>query len=162
MMLSCKNQGPHKVVDAVQVHMNNSASQYELLNRAQWLIGSWKGVIGEGVSVENWYKQDDSTYAGAGLFIKGNVNLSEESVKLYQRGKDLYYEPTVKGQNDGKPITFKMISITPKKMVFENPQHDFPQKITYTQMTDDSMVATISGIDKGMMRAENFPMTRKK
>lgn len=162
MMLSCKNQAPRKTVDAVQVHMNNSAVQYELLNRAQWLIGSWKGVIGEGVSVENWYKQDDSTYVGAGLFIKGNVNLSEESVKLYQRGKDLYYEPTVKGQNNGKPITFKMVSISAKKMIFENPQHDFPQKITYVQMAEDSMVATISGIDKGMMRAENFPMTRKK
>ena len=162
IITSCKNHEPKKVVDAVQVHMANRVGKFEQLDKAKWLIGSWRGVIGEGVSVESWYKQNDSTYMGAGLFIKGHVNLSDESIKLYQIGDDLYYEPTVKGQNGGKPVTFKMALITPTKMVFENMQHDFPQRITYTQYTDDSMVASISGTDKGMVRSESFPMTRKK
>lgn len=158
-IMSCKNEVKPKTTDAVTVHM--ASHDYPLLDNAMWIVGSWKGVLGQGVSVENWTKLNDSTLSGAGLFIKGNVNIAEESILLYQKGNELFYMPTVKNQNDGKPVIFKMSIMTPKKMIFENMQHDFPQKITYIQMAADSMVATISGIDKGMMRSESFPMTRK-
>ncbi len=156
--ISCSNDRPSKTVDAISVSHHN----YPLLQKAAWLLGSWKGVAGQGVSIERWYKQDDSTYAGMGLFIKGNVTLSQESIKLVQTGKDLYYIPTVKGQNNDQPVTFKLISATDKQLVFENPQHDFPQKIMYSLVTSDSLVAVISGVEKGKEHAVSFPMLRQK
>jgi hypothetical protein len=54
-----------------------------------------------------------------------------------------------------------MTKRTPIEMVFENPKHDYPQKITYRQITKDSMVATISGIQQGKPSSDSYPMKRR-
>jgi hypothetical protein len=50
--------------------------------------------------------------------------------------------------------------MTSNQLVFENSKHDFPSKITYTKITQDSMVDKISGIFKSEEQTENFPMKR--
>lgn len=45
-------------------------------------------------------------------------------------------------------------------LVFENPMHDFPQIISYTKITCDSLVAQISGEKNGQERKQAFPMKR--
>jgi hypothetical protein len=47
-------------------------------------------------------------------------------------------------------------------MIFENPAHDFPQFISYTKITTDSLVAEISGTKNGQARKQRFPMKRIK
>ena len=54
-----------------------------------------------------------------------------ESIQLYADRKDIWYVPTVADQNDGAPVAFKMVSSTKQLIVFENLQHDFPQRIVY-------------------------------
>ena len=85
-----------------------------------------------------------------------------ESMKLRQAGKDLFYIPTVNGQNGGQPTTFTLTSTSPEDLVFENPAHNFPQKITYRHITPDSLFAAISGHMGGQTHTENFPMGRVK
>ena len=79
---------------------------------------------------------------------------------IEERNGEVYYVPTVKTQNAGKAVEFKMTYSTDKEWVFENPQHDFPQKITYTMITGDSLVAEISGTIEGQLRSEKFPMKK--
>jgi hypothetical protein len=74
----------------------------------------------------------------------------------------LTYTATVEGQNDDKPVAFKLTTATEKQMVFENPKHDYPQKISYTQITPDSVVAKISGIQQGKPSSEQFSMKKIK
>ncbi len=164
---SCGNNNDTRIEDAVKAHIAakkdaaaRNAGRFMLLRKATWILGSWKGVIGQGVSVENWYQQDDSTFAGGGVFIKGGVNLSEEQLQLVQKGEELYYIPTVKDQNGSQPVPFKMTKLTDREMVFENPKHDFPTKIKYTRYSSDSLVAEISGPVKGQQHTEQFPMRR--
>ena len=47
-------------------------------------------------------------------------------------------------------------------IVFENPQHDFPQIISYTKINADSLVAEISGSKNGQELKQTFPMKRVK
>jgi hypothetical protein len=47
-------------------------------------------------------------------------------------------------------------------LVFENPKHDYPKKITYTKINDDSLVAEISGILDGKPSSEKFSMKKNK
>jgi hypothetical protein len=49
-----------------------------------------------------------------------------------------------------------------KQMVFENPKHDYPKKIIYTQITPDSLVVKISGIQQGKPSSEQFSIKRIK
>ena len=41
------------------------------------------------------------------------------------------------------PVAFALVSITDDRVVFENPDHDFPQKITYERNADGSVTATV-------------------
>jgi hypothetical protein len=98
--------------------------------------------------LEIWKKVNDSIYNGESYFIKGEDTLHFEKIQMKQKGEDLFYIATVKGQNNDKPITFKHNDTIPKLLVFENTKHDFPQKIMYSQIRKDSIVIQISGIQQ--------------
>jgi hypothetical protein len=128
---------------------------------AEWLIGTWENNMEQGRLSETWEKANDSTLNGKSFFIKDKDTLNNETVMLTQKGNDLFYIPTVKGQNNNEPVVFKLTSGNAKQLVFENPHHDFPKKITYTQITKDSLVAEVSGMDNGKQASESYPMKRK-
>jgi len=45
-------------------------------------------------------------------------------------------------------------------VVFENPAHDFPQRIIYRRRGTDSLLARIEGTVNGQTRAIDFPSAR--
>lgn len=135
---------------------------YQEMKKVEWLIGSWRGTSPEGVFGEQWEVTNDSTYSGSGYFVYGKDTVSLETLRLVQEGNKLFYEPTVKKQNDGKAVRFEMTTVMDHSILFENPAHDFPQKISYTLINKDSVVAEISGQQKGKHRSELFPMSRVK
>lgn len=129
--------------------------------KAEWLIGSWQNKNEMGDLSETWEKLNDSVLSGKSYFIKGKDTLFSESVELAQKGADLIYSPKVKGQNNDLPVAFKMTVATANQLTFENPSHDFPNKITYRLVNKDSIVAEISGIQQGKSASETYPMARK-
>ncbi|MCW3123006.1 MAG: putative lipoprotein [Flavipsychrobacter sp.] len=152
---ACNNAVNNKTTSNEKVVSGNIAN-------AAWLVGKWQKAIDSGVITETWSKKDDSTYTGTGYFIKGGDTLFSENIVLEQKGTNMYYIPTVKGQNNDKPIPFTLTSMSDKVMVFENPAHDFPQKISYTRVGDDSLLAEVSGVDHGQVHTEPFAMARVK
>jgi Domain of unknown function (DUF6265) len=110
----------------------------------------------------NTEKKNDSTFSGRSNFIAGKDTLSSETISLEQNGGNIFFIPTVKGQNNEQPVKFLLTYSTMNQLVFENPEHDFPQKITYTQITKDSLLAEISGMMAGKQNSQKFPMTRAK
>lgn len=81
---------------------------------------------------------------------------------LQQIGEQLSYKANVRGQNDDKPVAFLLTETKENQLVFENPTHDYPQKISYTQVSKDSLVAEISGIQSGKPSSEKYIMLRTK
>lgn len=137
-------------------------TRHPQLKKADWLIGEWKNQTQKGLSVESWKKLNDSTFLGKSYVLRGTDTVSAEHIRLEAHHGNLYYIPTVKNQNEGKPVTFTMTTSSADHFVFENPEHDFPQKITYNRISKDSLVAEISGTYKGKQRAIKFPMGRIK
>lgn len=137
-------------------------ASYTELEKANWLIGTWENKSSEGNATEIWQKENDSTLTGASYFILGKDTASTEYISLHQRGKEILYVPTIPNQNSGLPVEFKLTKSDNNSLVFENPSHDFPQKITYTKITNDSLVAEISGKQQGKEKAMQFPMKRAK
>jgi len=134
---------------------------YNEIVKANWLIGQWGSISEEGSVSESWEKMNDSTYAGISYFIIGNDTVSYETISLEQRNNNLFYIPTVNEQNESKPVTFALTRATTEQLIFENPSHDFPQKISYTLVNKDSVLAEISGMMDGKPNAMRFPMKRK-
>jgi len=126
------------------------------LEKANWFLGRWENKTPEGTFSEEWKVENDSLLLGKSFFIKENDTLFSETVRLVQRGNDLFYIVTVPNQNEEKPVAFKLTSSTSDFLVFENPEHDFPKKITYKLVTKDSLYAEISGDGK----SQGFPFKK--
>ena len=127
---------------------------------ADWLLGKWENNSKDGYLLETWKKVNDSVYDGESYFIKGKDTLHFEKIQIKQKGEELFYISTIKGQNNDKPITFKHNDSIEKQLVFENPKNDFPQKIAYSKITKDSIFIQISGIQQGKSSSERFSMKK--
>lgn len=154
-IISCNNSSNQKETES-------NIKNYDNLENASWLIGKWQNNSTDGNATEIWEKKNDSTFAGKSYFVTGNDTVSSETISIEQSGNQLFYIPTVKEQNSAQPIKFTLTLSTNKHLVFENPKHDFPQKISYTQITNDSLLAEISGILEGKYNSQKFPLTRVK
>jgi hypothetical protein len=139
---------------------NSEANEKDKIKTANWLLGKWETKTADGTLSESWKQLNDSTFQGESFFIKNKDTLHFETVTLQQNGEELIYNATVKGQNNDKPVPFKITSETEKQLVFENLKHDYPQKITYTQIKKDSLVASISGVQLGKPSSEKFGMKK--
>jgi len=139
---------------------NSEENEKDKIKLANWLLGKWETKTANGNLSESWKQLNDSTFQGESFFIKNKDTLHFETLTLQQKGEELFYNATVKGQNENKAVTFKMTSETEKQLVFENPKHDYPQKITYTQIKKDSLVASISGVQLGKASSEKFGMKK--
>lgn len=132
------------------------------LKKAEWLIGTWENKTPRGSVYETWNKANDYEYSGKSYRLMEKDTIVFETLRLVQETDGLVYIPIVKNQNNGLPVRFAAKSVTDDGLVFENPQHDFPQIISYTRIGTDSLVAEISGIRNGQERKQTFPMKRVK
>lgn len=133
---------------------------YPQLEQASWLLGNWGHAIPEGRFVEQWEQENDSVYAGKSFFIAENDTTFAEYIQLTEDHGKLKYIVSVKGQNGEEPVAFTLTQASDRQLVFENPQHDFPDKIIYRKISADSVVAEISGLQNGRPSAEVFPLER--
>ncbi len=146
IVASCQSKKEHK--------------SYEV-EKASWLLGQWADTSEQGVLEETWTKSNDSVYRGSAFFFKGKDTLFREQVDLKEVDGILQYIVTVPDQNDGSAVAFALTSQTDSLLVFENPKHDYPRVIRYRRITQDSIVATISGTQQGKASEEVFGMKKK-
>lgn len=132
------------------------------IKKAKWLIGTWENKTRKGSIYETWSTTNENELSGKSYNIKDKDTLIFETIRLAQEQDGLFYIPVVKNQNEDLPVRFTAKTISEKQLIFENPQHDFPQVIIYTKITSDSLVAEISGTKNGQERRQVFPMKRIK
>ena len=140
---------------------NTENTEKDKIKAADWLIGNWENKNPDGVLTENWEKVNDSTFSATSYFIKAEDTIHQETISLAQKGEELTYIATVKGQNNDKAVAFPATLSTDKQLVFENPKHDYPQKITYTKGANNTLTAEITGKLDGKLTTERFIMTKK-
>ncbi|TDO27143.1 DUF6265 family protein [Sediminibacterium goheungense] len=122
----------------------------------QWMLGVWKISTPQGMVIEIWEQKDDSTLKGRSVFVKPNKDtLPQENIEMAFRNGEWYYIPTVANQNEGKPVSFKVIFLRANEFVSENPAHDFPQRIVYRRIKQN-MYASIEGRKNGRYNKQNF------
>lgn len=154
MMLSCQNLD--------RTEKKNEAITKHQIEKANWLIGEWQNNSETEKVTEIWEKENDSVYVGKSYSLRNADTISSERIRLEEHRDKLFYIPVVKNQNAGEVVKFTLVSSDANQLAFENPAHDFPQKISYSLITTDSLFAEISGMHKGQQQSEKFPMHRVK
>lgn len=134
-------------------------AQTNKLPGLQWLKGTWVVQLKDGAAFEEWHYVNDSTYKSESYIVKTNGDtIPQESVILVYRNKQMFYIPTVHGQNNGKPVPFKITSIKATGFVAENPEHDFPQRIIYILKDARHLHASIEGMHNNKFEKQEYNM----
>jgi hypothetical protein len=125
--------------------------------RAAWLAGCWEArsasETGGIVVEEQWMAPRGRTMISMGRTVHGDTLEDFEQVVLREKGGQLEYEAHPFNQPMG---VFLSTQITPTSLVFENPLHDFPQRIGYTLRGSDSLIAWIDGKVGGSSKRVEF------
>lgn len=140
-----------------------TATATNRLDEVAWMIGTWEmhAVEGSGVFTEQWQRIDDNTLGGTGMMLQGTDTVFIEKLQLVNEDGALWYVPTVANQNSGQPVRFKEKSISANELVFENLNHDFPQRIIYQRKGDNALYARVEGMQSNALRKEEFSFKRK-
>lgn len=84
-----------------------------------------------GSRLEIWDQKNDESMTGTGLRIDSADTTLLEQIELTFSDSFFWYIPTVPDQNNAMPIKFKLTTSENGIFTFENPEHDFPQRIIY-------------------------------
>lgn len=139
-----------------------SCSETSQLQKADWLQGTWENKTKKGSVYETWIKESNQKFSANSFKLKEGDTLILERIDLIQEEDNVFFIPLVSDQNEGLPVRFTIKKMSDTQMVFENLSHDFPQIITYTQVSNDSLLASISGKQNGEEVERFFPMKRIK
>lgn len=105
------------------------------------LTGTWEAVSGDTVVVEAWGVPRAAMLLGTGQTVRGEETLGFEFLRVVQRDDGLFYVAQPQG---GTPTEFGLVDSGDGLLVFENPRHDHPRRITY-QVSGDEMKVTLEG-----------------
>jgi len=127
------------------------------LARLAWLGGCWKSATGEAGSEEQWMPGAGQTMLGMARTVKQGKTVSHEFMQIRAVDGTLAFTAHPSGQ---KSATFTLLRISETEVVFENAQHDFPQRVAYKLESETRLAARIEGLRNGTPRVIDFPMTR--
>jgi len=123
-----------------------------------WLSGCWAAVDQEPGSGEQWMPPAGGTMLGVSRSVHGGKTVAFEFIRIAEQddGK-LVFIASPSGQ---KAASFSMTSIRDREVIFENPDHDFPQRIIYRLISDQDLLGRVEGTIDGAEKGVDFPMKK--
>jgi hypothetical protein len=126
-------------------------------DKLMWIAGCWEGSMGGGKTQEQWMRPEGNSMLGMSRTVVNGKTPFFEFLQIKPDGEDIVYLARPQGK---EPTAFKLVKLNDSIAVFENPQHDFPQRIAYQRQIDGSLLAAIEGEEKGKPKRVEFPMKR--
>ena len=118
-----------------------------------WMAGSWSGSIGGIDMEEHWTAPNGNSMIGIHRDVGKGRTLSFEFLRIEQQGDQVVYLSMPNGRSPATPFPMKEVSAN--RVVFENPAHDFPQRIIYWKEGTD-LRARIEGAINGKAGSEEW------
>ncbi len=156
LLVSCKTETKKVVIDEVV----SEEISYDIIEQLSWLEGNWTNISEKSQSYENWSRKNDSTYVSLSYTTVKGDTVFIETMSLQENRDGVFMIVDVPDQNE-EAITFRMISSEARIFTFENKNHDFPKRITYSNPVKDSIHAWIEGKVKGEDRKVDFYFVRE-
>jgi hypothetical protein len=123
-----------------------------------WLAGCWQGQFGEPGTIEQWLAPAGGSMLGMSRTIKQDKMVDYEFMRVSRLPDGvLAFVPQPSGR---APTTFRLVRLGEAEAVFENPEHDFPQRITYARPGESRLSASIEGVRNGATRRIEFTFLR--
>ena len=123
------------------------------LESLAWMAGSWSGTS-RGIEMEeHWTAPKGNSMIGIHRDVAKGRTMAFEFLRIEQQGDQIVYLSMPNGRSPATPFPLKEVSGT--RVVFENPAHDFPQRIIYWKDGND-LRARIEGTMNGKAGSEEW------
>jgi hypothetical protein len=122
-----------------------------------WLQGHWRTEVrnmrnGANWTEELWLGPAFGSMLGVGRGVGGLRTTSYDFMRIALDPGGIAFHGSPSGQPS---VRFGMVSSGPNMIVFENPDHDYPQRIAYRR-DGDVLTATISMADGSRARSWTY------
>jgi len=146
------------MVSCFSAQAQNAAKTFAWLKGGEWQMNTQKGFI-----IERWKDTANGDLTGEAYFSASNgIRTPLEQVLLTCDENNCWYIPVTATQNDRKPVRFRVKTKSAQCFVAENPDHDFPKRITYELVSRDSIHAWIDDGKPVPLKRSDYYYKRKK
>ena len=125
--------------------------------RLAWLGGCWRHASPTRTVDEQWMAPSGGMMLGMGRTVRDGRVLEYEHLRIHERAGRVVYTALPSGQ---PTADFEATNVSDTLVAFENPTHDFPQRVVYRARGRDSLVARVEGTRDGRLRGVEFPYAR--
>ena len=150
------------VITVVGSFVGHGQTAKPSIENLAWLAGCWQvkdSKPGTTIS-EQWMLPAGNAMLGAGRTVKNGKMTEFEFLRIVQSDSGLAY--IARPAENPVDTSFSLISWANDEYVFENKEHDFPQRVIYRRENDGSLFARVEGMDKGRSLGFDFLSTRSK
>jgi len=109
------------------------------------------------VITEQWMSPAGTSIIGMGRTVKNGKTVGFEYMRIEQKSDGIFF--IAKPSENKEETAFKLKSSTLNEAVFENPEHDFPQRVIY-KLLGNKMIGRIEGNQDGKFLGIDFPMEK--
>jgi len=120
----------------------HTASDDLHLSNLSWIAGCWSHDNGR--TTETWVETSGNLLFGHAVTMHEGRVIAFEDLRIEMTAQGISYTAS---PNGNKPVTFYSVIIGANLIVFENPDHDFPQRISY-QRNEDTLFASVATLDE--------------
>lgn len=121
-----------------------------------WMAGYWTSDSGGNVTEELWTNGSGHMMLGLHRDVSSNGRSSFEYLRIMRTRDGIVYVATPNGRTS---TIFPLKELGDQKVIFENPEHDFPQRIIYSR-SGDKLTARIEGGEGEDMRHMEWTWTK--
>jgi Domain of unknown function (DUF6265) len=121
-----------------------------------WMSGCWVRIDGEAGSGEHWMLPAGGSMLGMSRTVRDGKTVAFEFLRIAEDNDgSIVLTALPSGQ---QMASFAMLRQSGNEVVFENLQHDFPQRVIYRLTPERMLIGRIEGTINGDARSVDFPM----
>lgn len=125
-----------------QAAASGTSVQSPSLQSVAFMAGCWRGAIPNGYMEEYYSTPTANLILGTTRYVRGGRTVDFEFTRIEASDSGIVLMPQPRGR---PPTPFRLTSSDSGSATWENPAHDFPQRILYRRHGRDSLVAAIEG-----------------
>lgn len=132
-------------------------NQFErTFNGFEKMIGKWKAADGDMAFYETW-EQKGERMIGGGIILQGKDTAFGEKLIVEYINNKLVYIADVQGQS---PVMFTCTKMNEANWIFENSDHNFPNKISYNLISSTKLLVILEGVEENVAKKEQLNFTK--